>query len=256
MLRVRTIVLSSLAVLALSAVGASAALAAPEGPKWKVAGAELTASESREIKFKSGTVKLEVPGVGVTVTCEKGVQLGTANDIKGGGINPGTGEAKILFEKCSTSATCKAFNVGTENIQLEVNTELTYETEEAALKHEEPVGMIFRTKANGVSELFKIKFSGTGCPLETTVHASGNAVGSIAGKAGLFCKIELVASKEKLVHELNCPLVAVKKAWNYIAKELKEHKIGLEAFSFEAKEVGKFTIEVFLLSIQEYSVIL
>jgi hypothetical protein len=286
--RIRVLLVSLLAVFAISAVAASAASAANEGPKWKghfcvkakPAGTgewkkkgatgkceeidatkksewekiigELPAGETEPITFKSTVTKLEVPKTGTIITCQK--DTGTGN-IKGNGANPGTDEATILFEECSTSETCKAHNVGTEDIEVPVNSELAYETKSAAEKHEEPVGIIFRTKGNTTAKFVTIKFTGTGCTVaETTVNATGNAVGTAPGKAGVFCKIKPVATTEAVVHEISCPATAVKAAWNWIGGVLTEHKIGLEAFGFEAKQVGEAKIS--LTSGEMFSVIL
>jgi hypothetical protein len=268
--------LSLLAVFAVSAVAASAASAANEGPKWKRTSCKLAspantghwkkrsaagkceeedktgksefekftgvlgAGETEPITFTSGTTKLEVPKAGVTITCQTDKGTGT---ISGG--TPGTDKATIVFEECSTSATCTAES-GTKAgiIEVPVNTELAYETKVAAEKHEEPVGIIFRTTSNTNSVFVTITFAGTGCPPETKVTATGGITGKIAGKGGVFCKIVPKATEEKVTHEIECPATPVKKVWNWIAGTLTEQTVGLQAFAFEAKQVGKAAINL------------
>ena len=109
---VRVLLSSLLAVLALSAVAASAAQASVEGPFFKDGATRLLEGESKEVKVKnaSQTFRMSVSTLGIGLGCGKvGVASG-AKLLGSTGANSATGEATLEFSECrweGSQAQCK-----------------------------------------------------------------------------------------------------------------------------------------------------
>lgn len=113
---VRVLLSSLLAVLAFSAVVASAAQASVEGPMVKVAGSRLEAGKSQELKATAyGNYTMSVGSV--TITCTK-MSAAAGSKIIGSAVGKAaTAEATFTYSGCSVSgepAECKITEVKTQ----------------------------------------------------------------------------------------------------------------------------------------------
>jgi hypothetical protein len=112
----RVLLSSLLAVLALSAVVASAAQASVEGPMVKVAGSRLEAGKSQELKATGrGSYVMSVGSV--AITCSK-MSAGAGSKILGSAVGKAaTAEATFTYSECYVSgepAECKITEVKTQ----------------------------------------------------------------------------------------------------------------------------------------------
>ena len=235
-----------MAMFAMSAVAASSASAAKNGPHWWWGNKERTLkTEKLPITFKSGVTKLKVAGLSVECKKDKGT-----GELIGGW--PGTDKATIMFEECTVETIgCKAKNKGGVfgTIEVKVNTELVYFTKKAGEEEKPPLGVLFKTTESSNKTFVELEFEGI-CALDNgPVTATGEATPAaeiperIAGVAGVVCKIVEPAEKEALTHELECIEKEQTKFWFWKAGALTEGKAGLEFKGKPAEQVGKATIE-------------
>jgi hypothetical protein len=152
---VRVLLSSLLAVLALSAVAASAAQASVEGPFYKIAGTRLASGKSKEITVTQyGNYTMSFSSV--VITCTK-MSASSGSKILGAATGkPGTIEATFTFSGCSVSgngASC-AVSKGEIKTQPLVGT-LVYNENKTDLD------VLFK---KSTKKLFaELNFTGTGC---------------------------------------------------------------------------------------------
>lgn len=248
--RFRIVGLCLVAVLAMSAVAATSALA-EAGPHWRVAGAPLGATtETRAIKFTNNGNTTLKSGENEIICKKAKEKAGAANQIIGGKV--GTDKATILFEECKLEkpTNCEVRNVGGPTwgtIEVPSNTELVYTgTEAQAKNHEGPVSVVFKTTVAGVKTFVKLQFQGgllCGFVGEKTVEATGQERGPwIAGIAGVVCELVGAFETEALSHEINCPETAIKKFyfWNQATpKVIEEGNAELRLSGTVSQQIGR-----------------
>jgi hypothetical protein len=107
---------SLLAVLALSAIVASAAQASVESPYFKVGGARLEAGASKELKA-TGKGNYVITDATVSITCTKMSAAAGSKILGSAGGKAGTAEAAFTFSSCSASGgggECKITEIKTQ----------------------------------------------------------------------------------------------------------------------------------------------
>jgi hypothetical protein len=243
MRHIKILGLCLVAVFAMSAIVSSSALAAKNGPHWKVKGVELKAKESKVIKFKSGVTKLETASD--LIECKKDSGTGV---IIGGW--PGTDKAKIKFEECAVTKpfACEVKNAGGTfgTIEVNVNTELVYLSEAAGLGEKPPLGILFKTTKAKENLFVELAFSGICAFGAKKVIATGTEVATSPpereGLAGVACEITGSAEAEEVQHEINCPAVPNKEFFYWKSGVLTKGTAGLELGTEVAKQIGAATI--------------
>jgi hypothetical protein len=154
-MKMRLVLSSLLAVLALSAVGASAAQASSEGPFYKIAGTRLASGKSKEITVTQyGNYTMSFSSV--VITCTK-MSASSGSKILGAATGkPGTIEATFTFSGCSVSGNGASCNVSKGEIKTQplVGT-LAYNENKTDLD------VLFK---KSTKKLFaELNFTGTGC---------------------------------------------------------------------------------------------
>jgi hypothetical protein len=241
--KVRLVLSSLLAVLALGAVTASAAQAATEGPFYKVTGKRLASGESKEVKVKSKFVRF-VDGAGTgSITCRKAASAPGAKLLGSTGTNFGSADVTLEFSECTVSGTIELG--GEDDCQLEgnkfqtepLNMELAYLTENRTGE----LGVFFKPESKKLP-FAKYTFSKTTCPGKgdsLTGYGVGGAVevGEKAVEAGK----EPAATK---VVQVKWPTNLIHREWLETAGALKEVEPGIENGTGEWTTEGTFELEV------------
>ena len=247
--RLRVLLVSMLAVFAISAVASASASA---HRVWTVKGAILATGVPKTFSItKSGSFILTAGTEKITCTEEMLEGSGEIENVLVEGKGPtGKDRATVKFKKCTASkAGCTVVEPiivkGTTVLAEQV---LTKKQEEEKVKPKiydvflpeagkelTPAEITtFEAKEKGLATkeqeklhpYTKIEQTGTGCVAVTTVEGDGVAA-------------EIVPEGEATSHELNFPATPITpvKLWNGLTITLK-----LKAFGVAAKEVGKLTI--------------
>jgi len=125
-MKVRVVLSSLLAVLALNAVVASAAQASAEGPFFKDGAARLLEGESKEVKVKAAQgIELGVSALGIKISCNKAGVASGAKLLGSTGANSATGEATLELSECiisgdGSNCTIEGAAFKTEPLKLEL----------------------------------------------------------------------------------------------------------------------------------------
>jgi hypothetical protein len=208
----------------------------------------LGSGEKEGITFAGkGVTKLEVPGVGLTVSCESTKAGAGSTEIAGG--SPGTSTLTIKLEKCKDGS-CEANSPGAAKgiIEFKANAELAYRTKVAAEKEEGPLLVVFRTTESEKKEVVKIE--GGECLASTTVLANGtNKTAMEEGKVGVAtmgCLYVTPTPPVVKANEIICEETVVKKYFWWKAGVVTEGSAGLElsTLKLEAKQVGDYVVEL------------
>jgi hypothetical protein len=148
-IKVRLVLSSVLAVLALSAVAVSAAQAATaEGPFYKITGARLASGKSQEVKAKmySGNpFSFEIPNSGVKVGCTSAKFASGAKLLGSTGANAAGGEATIELSGCNTGgSSCEltSSTIKTEPLTIKMAYLNEARTGDMLMTFEPPKGII------------------------------------------------------------------------------------------------------------------
>jgi hypothetical protein len=222
MKRTQTMGLAILAIFAMSAVVASGAQAATEGPFYKVATSR--AFGSKEIKAEATkSFVLKTPTAGVTITC-------TALKVKAGATikestvgNAGTSSETIEYSGCTGGSaeggTCKPAG-GAITTEPVTNT-LGYST----ATRTGAIEILFKPTTG--STFAKIKFEGTKCFLESTT-----VTGTVVGTAETSTEkvVEVGANEVEEASGLISFTTAAKTIWTESGKELTETKAKVTAY--------------------------
>lgn len=98
--KTRSVLLLAGALLALSALAASGAQAAVEGPFYKITGSRLLSGESKEVKLKATSTEFRLNSTAALIICKsQGVAKG-AKLLGSSGANSATGELKLELSEC------------------------------------------------------------------------------------------------------------------------------------------------------------
>jgi hypothetical protein len=233
-----------LGVLALSALTAAAAQAV-EAPRWSIEGKTLEKeSETHFITAKIYTGTFRLIAGRATVACkaiklEEGVLLGSPAGTAG------KNNEIVEFTECSVTGT------GIEKCTLlkpiltnPLRSELV-ETEKAVPGTSGSLLLLLEPapKSEGLAKLEFTAETGGKCPPNpTTVFGSVAAQvltdPNNAPELGKLVELPKINSTEATSWLLNFPETPIKKVTRIKGNEVTEIKVGLEAFSEEAKEVG------------------
>jgi hypothetical protein len=230
-------------VLALSAVIATAAQAV-EAPRWSIEGKTLEKeSETHFITAKVYTGTFRFIAGKTTLTCktislEDGVLLGSPAGTAG------KNNEIIELKECTVSGTgIEKCTLLTTILTNPLRSELV-ETEKAVPGTSGSLLLLLEPapKSNGFATLKFTAEAGGKCPPETTV--SGSVAAQVltdpnnAPELGKLVELPKINSTEATSWLLNCPETPIKKVTRIKGNEVTEIKVGLEAFTEEAKEVG------------------
>jgi hypothetical protein len=218
------------AVFAMSAVAASAASAATEGPFYKVAGKRLAATETKPLKAKASK-NFVLTASGVVITCTK-LKLSSASKIIGStGKNPGTSEETLEFEGCTVTGNGEGCEVENGKITTNVVTNtLGYATKERTGK----ILVLFKPKSGAI--FVTVKFTGAKCTFKTTAIE-----GSVIGEAASSKKAVEVGGEPAEAKENETLFEATTPKVIFIEKEgaIEETKASLKAFGLAASLTGE-----------------
>jgi hypothetical protein len=234
---VRVLLSSLLAVLALSAVVASAAQASAEGPFLKDGTARLLEGKSVEVKAVggSGTHTLALPQLGITVTCSSQKLVSGAKLTGSTGANFSGGEATLEFSGCSvsgdgTSCTISEGKIKTEPLKLE----LAY-MDSTRTGH---IAVVLKPVAEESFATVKSK----NCKIEL-----GTLEGSLVDEVEVGYSLVNVGSEPAATKtlELTSPAVTVNDVWLEKAGSLTKTRVRvLETAGSEFKEEGTVELEL------------
>jgi hypothetical protein len=227
MMRGRTLGLAIIALLALSAVVATAAQA--EEPFWKVAGKRLGEGETKEVSIKA-TKSFVLKAGTATVTC-------TEASVKKGGHIVGSKEATaggnvniVIVSKCSVSGNGTGCKVEKEEITTteELDT-LAFNTAKTLLDD------YFIPKSGSV--FATIHFEGAECGVKTAKVEGSTAAEVLSGGKAVEVGKE---PAEATTLELVFPKTQIKT----VIVNGKETSVGLKAFGFAATFEGAASMEL------------
>jgi hypothetical protein len=241
------------AVFAISAVGATAAQAAFEGPSWLVNTARLVAPATKKLKSNATNMKLSIPGLGITMLCKKTTNTGEI--IGSAAENVGTDKAAVTFTECSVEgkAECKVRSLlkkGTVETAVGTIGPINVKTELVSLSAP-PVtksgDLFINEEENAKNEPVFVTIKIEACGLATgTFDIKGNTVAKMGKHSGGGLFEEGKAGEEFVVGWLNFPATAIKKVWKWNAatKVYTETAVGLKFGAFEATQVGEIELEL------------
>jgi hypothetical protein len=224
MFKLKVALLSTLALLAISGIATTAAMAA--GPYWHLGGARLEKGSWPASVAKAGETELKAKVLDIPFTITCGASTVEGAEITGNGTSQGLDSAKsIAFEEC-TIATPKGCAVPQPIKTVAVKSRLV-------MYDSRKIGDLFEpTKGTEFVTIAFENAKGAECPLDKTEF---NVTGSIAAEV----KPE---EKETKVGELAFPATPI--------KQIKEEggtptTIGLEVGSGNAANFsGKFAVEL------------
>jgi hypothetical protein len=192
---VRVLLSSLLAVLALSAVVASAAQASAEGPFFKVAGSRLTEGQSKEVTLKSSGSLVMGFGPAGTVTCSGDKFVSGANLTGSTGANFSGGTATIVFTGCSDE-------LGISYCELE-NGELKTEPLKIQLAYADAgrTGDLYAliSPATKGHSFLLLKLKGTGCVPAESAWTGTLETRIVGGKSHEAIQVGAEPAEEKTV---------------------------------------------------------
>jgi hypothetical protein len=179
-MKLRLVLSGLLAVLALSAVAASAQAATAEGPFYKITGTRLASGSSKEVKTKSST-GVEFYGVsGMKVHCGEMKLASGAKLLGSTGANYGSGEATLEVSNCTVTGNgtnCNVANTTYKSTPLKL---------ELAYHHANRTGglLMLLSPVKGKAKSFiEITFTGSGClAKELSLTSSVGAYLEVGGK--------------------------------------------------------------------------
>jgi hypothetical protein len=234
--KLRLVLSSLLAVLALGAVTASAAQAATEGPFYKIAGKRLASGETKEVTAK-GTFSV-TEGGGGRIECKKTALAAGSKLLGSTGANFGSADVTLDFSECSVPH--ELFNhsgcshlAGGKLTTEPLNMELTY------FKETRTGGLMVVFKPVKKPYFAKYQFEEKGCT-EGTIGGSMVAEITTGGK-GVEVGQEPAAAKTLHLHwgGFNGG-----KVWLEQAGILKELEPGLEGPLGESTANTELELEV------------
>jgi hypothetical protein len=235
--RIKILGLAAFAVLALSAVVATAAQAA-EGPFFKIGGTRLAEKASQEITAKAKSAFV-LKASGTTITCTS-LSLEKGAALKGTKVgNSETSEETIVFSGCTVSGTGfeKCEVEGKKITTMPVNDTLDYSSKAKTgklLTLFTPVkGSVF------VTVHFKPETGGKCKVTETAVEGSVAAEDFSEGKV-----VEAGKGREAVVGEVVFPTKAIKVDFIEKEKAVEEKKVSLKAFGLASTLEGTSEIEL------------
>jgi hypothetical protein len=245
-LRMQRILLATVAMLAASAIAASAALA-QEAPfyRWKPTEVRLGAAEEKEVTLAAeGNQVLENKTAKITITCENVKATLKESFLVGSAAGePGTSKGKLEYSNCTVTGNGTGCTVTNGDINTNaLKDELAYEKKQEPLKKGNPIVDYF-TPANGKPGAFAtVNFTGASCTNKTTT-VEGSVNVEIFNK-----NKELVAVEE---HE-KAEEWGLIKVFTGEACKVKESKLsaeacvkpGLKAFGTNATLEGEAKVEL------------
>jgi len=227
---------TALAVLAITAVGASAAQAATEGPFYKVAGVRLAAAETKNVSGKGAGYQYG-PGLGIVVSCTHTEIAKGSKFLGSSGANASGSEQTIASSGC-TVQNLPGCRVEGEKVTLN------------PLKG--TLGFANASRTGKLLELFKpvtgkilasIQFTGTRAGEECSVSKL-NLEGSTIADVGTYTSpVEVGTEKQASIGALVFPTTKVKALWTESAGKLTEVKAKLEDSGVVASMSGESQLE-------------
>lgn len=245
--RIRVLLVSMLAVFAVSAVAADGAQAVTEGPFYKVAGKRLGAGKKEEIKVKqNGNQVLKVGATTVTCTALKAKE-GAEGFIEGSTIGNGDkSEESLEYSGCNVTGmgTCTKTTGGL------VTTKLLEGIEGYGGKSAVPEGTgklltLFKPKTG--TEFAELTFEPAGCSGAAKVKTKAGCTPACEGIIGQDIngsgeELEVgLHETEALSGEVSFP-ASVGVIWTESGSVLTSRGSGLEAFGAAATYTGKAVI--------------
>jgi hypothetical protein len=229
---------AALAVLALSAVVATAAQAATEGPYFKVAGTRLLSGKTKEVKLVAGhPVEFTVQALYMRIVCY-GAKLKAGATIDGStGANAGTSKETIEYSECQGGASYETGQCEPEGGKITTSPlvgTLGYssstKTGPVLVKYHAETGSTFAT----------IKFVGARCAMSST-PVTGTQVASVyAGRSPIE-----VGSNEVEAAKAEVWFSATEKTiWTESEKVLTSTRGGLVASGFAFSEEAETGLEL------------
>jgi hypothetical protein len=238
-MHVRVVLSSLLAVLALSAVVASAAQAAtPEGPFYKITGARLLSGASKEVKVKSSSgIILNLPEEGVKLECSKQGLAAGAKLLGSTGANFGSGEGSLEFSECFL-----AEGNGSPNCQPTSSTiktdPLKWKLAYTDAARTGDVAVVFEPVSG--SNIADVHFTGSNCTIsELPLY------GSFAGDVEVGRKLVEVSKEPAATKtlEIRFPAAVIREAWPETGGVLKDTKVKLLAYGDALTYTGSLELE-------------
>ncbi len=231
MKRFRLIGVALLAVFALSAVIATVAQA-EEAPFWTVGGSRLKAGQTRNITAKafSGTLTLNTPEAGITVTCKKtklnvGVILGSEPG------ESGKNDEVVEFTECSVTGNGTACTLPNPIITEPLSSELVENVENKKVGKKLLTEFFPTSGTNFVT----LKFVGACTNKETKV--TGKVAAEALTETSGVIELGQAASQGKS-YLINFPATSIKEVWLIKGGTGSIVKTELLAFADTSTEVG------------------
>ena len=241
MIRVRTLGLALVAVLAASAVAAVAAQAT-EGPFYKVGGVRLSGNKEIEVKAVGNQI---LRAAGVTVTCSA-VKVPVGSVIIGLNVKQGDQSKETLeYSGCTVAGNGSPCEVESKEVKTKkLENLLGYETSTRTGK----VLTGFKPEGATAKEFATIKFTGTGCTVTSTKVelGSGDKLGvacETLNEAGLVVSVN-ANETEGTKGFVRCPKTPIGKLFYEKAGAIEELKAGLVAFFFTSEYEGQTEVKI------------
>ncbi len=230
--RLRNILAATVAAVVATAVVASGAQAATEGPFYKITGARLASGATKSVTLsKSERDTIAVPALGVTMVCN--MELAKTPKLTGSsGANAAGSEGSITFKNCSLEGAGEPCEVENEKFSL------------SQLKG--TLGYATSTRTGKLLELFKpavgtniatIKFAGSGCKF-TNAEIVGNFIETLGSKTS---PLEVGTEKQAVSNVFGFQS-AIKSIWIETAGALSEVKSALTWAGIAVTLKGEYSL--------------
>jgi hypothetical protein len=253
MQRLRFILLSLTAALAVGAVAAATAQASAsvQGPFWKVAGARLTGEETIVVEA-NGSQELKTSKQ--IVVCSK-VKVKSGSAIIGvAGENSNKSKEVIEYSGCEVKGDGSPCSVTEPIVTNNVVNKTGYSSKKSSTEGSGKLLTAFEPESGNV--FVELKFSGTGCEVTATKVERKAATEVRLVAEDINSKGEVVevtkGQTEGKAGEINFPATAITKVFVEEAGKLKEVKAGLKAFGLASSLIAKDKIS--LTSMNEWVV--